>query len=73
MEAHVWTVNDPAQMLTMLHLGVDNILTSRPDLLVELLRTRAEMSDAEKTLLLLADLAPGRLWAVQRTHDSGRP
>ena len=39
-EVQVWTVNEPARMLTMIHLGVDNILTSSPDVLAELLRER---------------------------------
>ena len=73
MEAHVWTVNDPEQMLTMIHLGADNILTSRPDVLVELLRIRTKMSDAEKNLLLLADLATGRLWGAQRVERNSTP
>ena len=60
-EVHVWTVNEPDQMLTMIHLGVDNILTSSPDVLVELLALRAEMTDAQKTLLLVYDLLAGRL------------
>ena len=61
MEVHVWTVNDPEQMLTMIHLGVDNILTSSPDILVELIREREAMSDAEKTLLFVSDFLAGRL------------
>jgi len=61
MEIHVWTVNDPGQMLTMIHLGVDNIITDAPDLLVELLEERAELTNAEKTLLYLSDFLEGRL------------
>lgn len=33
----VWTVNDPAQMERLLRLGVDGIITDRPDLLARLL------------------------------------
>ena len=73
MEAHVWTVNDPDRMLTMIHLGVDNILTSRPDVLVALLRIRTEMSEAEKNLLLLADLATGRLWGARKADGNSTP
>ena len=61
MEVHVWTVNDPQQMLTMIHMGVDNILTSSPDVLVDLLRERKKMSNAERTLLFVADFMAGRL------------
>ena len=34
---HVWTVNDPDDMRTLLLWGVDGILTDRPDLLAEVL------------------------------------
>ncbi|HYC35046.1 MAG TPA: glycerophosphodiester phosphodiesterase [Usitatibacter sp.] len=35
-----WTVNDPAQMARLLELGVDGIITDRPDLLREEMRKR---------------------------------
>jgi glycerophosphoryl diester phosphodiesterase len=34
---HVWTINDPADMQRFIDLGVDGIITDRPDLLLELL------------------------------------
>ncbi len=34
---HVWTINDPADMQRFINLGVDGIITDRPDLLLELL------------------------------------
>lgn len=33
----VWTINDPAKMRRLLNLGVDIIMTDRPDVLAELL------------------------------------
>ncbi len=42
LEVHVWTVNDPAQMNRLLDLGVDGIMTDRPDLLREVLRRRGQ-------------------------------
>lgn len=37
MDVHIWTVNDPADMKRMIALGVDGIITDRPDLLLEML------------------------------------
>ena len=36
----VWTVNDPIAMGRMLDLGVDGLITDRPDLAVQVLRAR---------------------------------
>lgn len=37
VDVHVWTVNDPADMQRFVDLGVDGIITDRPDLLLEIL------------------------------------
>jgi glycerophosphoryl diester phosphodiesterase len=35
-----WTVNDPARMAQVMDMGVDGIVTDRPDLLREEMRRR---------------------------------
>lgn len=37
VEVHVWTINDPAQMRSLVDLGVDGIVTDRADLAVQAL------------------------------------
>jgi glycerophosphoryl diester phosphodiesterase len=38
-EVHVWTVNEPEEMKRLINLGVESIITDRPDILVNLLQT----------------------------------
>lgn len=42
IEVHVWTVDEPAEMRALLDLGVDGLLTDRPDLLRDVLRERGQ-------------------------------
>ena len=40
LEVHVWTIDEPAQMRWLLDLGVDGLMTDRPDLLRSVLTER---------------------------------
>lgn len=52
-ELHVWTVNNPAAMSRFIDMGVDNIITDRPDMLAELLERREKLTDAEVLVIKL--------------------
>ncbi|MGH3873143.1 MAG: glycerophosphodiester phosphodiesterase family protein [Pseudonocardiaceae bacterium] len=45
-EVHAWTVDHPVEMAALLDLGVDGVVTDRPDLLREVLRTRRGWPEA---------------------------
>ncbi len=42
LQVHVWTVNDPIEMEAYLDMGVDGIISDRPDLLRDLLMSRGQ-------------------------------
>jgi glycerophosphoryl diester phosphodiesterase len=42
LEVHVWTIDDPLEMRRLLTLGVDGIMTDRPELLRDVLCERGE-------------------------------
>jgi glycerophosphoryl diester phosphodiesterase len=52
-DVYVWTVNDPAWMLTTMSRGVDGLITDRPQVARSVVATRAEMSDTERVLVAL--------------------
>lgn len=41
LQVHVWTIDERAEMVRLLDLGVDGIMTDRPDLLLDVLAERA--------------------------------
>ncbi|MBE0488814.1 MAG: glycerophosphoryl diester phosphodiesterase membrane domain-containing protein [Halomonas sp.] len=52
-EVHAWTINDRARMSQLIDLGVDAIITDRPELLAELLDDRRELGDGALLLVKL--------------------
>ena len=52
-EVYVWTVDDPAWMLTMMSRGVDGLITNRPALARRAIARREEMSEAQRVLVAL--------------------
>jgi glycerophosphoryl diester phosphodiesterase len=61
MEVHVWTVNDDRQMIRQMKRGVDNIITSDPELAVRVRDEWASLTETERLVLasrLLLGLDP---------------
>jgi glycerophosphoryl diester phosphodiesterase len=50
-EVHAWTVNDPRQMTRLLKRGVDNIITSDPDLAIRVRDDWANLTGPERLVL----------------------
>src|SRR5262249_36584827 len=74
MEVHVWTVNDAGQMTRQIKRGVDNIITSDPDVAIRVRDEWANMTGTERlelTSRLLLGLDPGVTFAVRGNQPSG--
>ncbi|MEC8511705.1 MAG: glycerophosphodiester phosphodiesterase [Planctomycetota bacterium] len=56
---HVWTVNDVSNALSMIEMGVDNIITDDPALIRTMLDDWNGLSPHEKVTLMLRDLIVG--------------
>jgi glycerophosphoryl diester phosphodiesterase len=50
-EVHVWTVNDRAQMIRLMKRGVDNIITSDPDLGIRARQDWADRTGTERFVM----------------------
>jgi glycerophosphoryl diester phosphodiesterase len=51
LEVHAWTVNRREDMVKMLNLGVDNLITDEPELALEVIDWYQNLSDPERLLL----------------------
>ena len=56
---HVWTVNDFDNVISMIEVGVDNIITDRPANVRSYMETWNALSGSEKVVLMLRNLIAG--------------
>jgi glycerophosphoryl diester phosphodiesterase len=58
-KVHVWTVNDLNNIISMIGMGVDNIITDYPQKVRRFLEAWNSLSDGEKIVLMLKKLIVG--------------
>jgi glycerophosphoryl diester phosphodiesterase len=58
-KVHVWTVNDLNNVISMIEMGVDNIITDYPQKLRRFLEAWNSLSDGEKIVLMLRKFIVG--------------
>lgn len=56
MEVYAWTINDEMQMLDMMDMGVDSLITDLPTTARQVIRRRSELSPSQLILLRFSDL-----------------
>jgi len=54
-QVYVWTINDAVTMSRMIGMGVDGLITDKPDLARQVLAERATLNPAERLLLELSE------------------
>jgi len=52
-KVYPWTIDDPSRMIRLLGLGVDGLITNRPDVAREVLARYARMTQAERLFLFV--------------------
>jgi len=71
-DVYVWTLNDPAWMLSALSNGVDGLITDVPDLARQVVTRRDGMTDAQRILVALL-IRLGVRTDVLAAEDALRP
>jgi glycerophosphoryl diester phosphodiesterase len=71
-DVYVWTVNDPAWMLTFMSRGADGLITDRPDVARQVVARRAELSDAQRVLVAVLIRLGARTETLE-AEDALRP
>jgi hypothetical protein len=56
---HVWTVNDLNNVISMVEMGVDNIITDYPREVRGFIQEWQALSDSERIVLMLRNLIVG--------------
>jgi glycerophosphoryl diester phosphodiesterase len=69
---YVWTVDDPAWMLSMMSRGVDGLITNKPALAREVIARRAAMNPAQRLLIALL-VRLGATTGVLESEEALRP
>lgn len=54
-QVYAWTVDDPVTMSRMISMGIDGLITNRPDLAREVMAARAALSVPERLILWVTD------------------
>jgi glycerophosphoryl diester phosphodiesterase len=71
-DVYVWTVDDPAWMLSAMSNGVDGLITNKPAVAREVIRKRDEFSQAQRVLVALL-VRLGASTKVLQKEDALRP